>query len=116
MAGVQDQSFSVAGYLGLLLNLASYLSIGLFASSITKNQIIAALLSFVIILGFWLVSWIIQLSTNYFVVEILKQATMVSHYESFVKGILGTHSLIYYTSFTGFWLYCSKKVLEARTW
>ncbi|MEX1099000.1 MAG: ABC transporter permease subunit [Bacteriovoracaceae bacterium] len=116
MIGIQDYSFVFSGYGGLLLNLASYLAIGLFASSLTKSQVVAALLSFVIIMGFWLISWVIQLSSDYFLVEILKQATMASHYESFVKGIVGSHSLVYYATFTGFWLYLTKKSLEARTW
>ena len=116
MVGIKDYSFVASGYLGLLLNLACYLAIGLFASSTTKSQVIAALLSFVLIMGFWLVSWVMQLSSNYFLIEVLKQATMVSHYENFVKGMVGTHSFVYYLTFSGFWLYLTKKVLEARTW
>lgn len=116
MSGIQDHSFAYTGYLGLLLNLACYVAIGVFASSATRSQVVAALLSFVIIMGFWLISWMLQLSSNYFVVEILKQATMVSHYENLVKGMIGTQDLMYYTTFTAFWLYLSKKVVEARTW
>lgn len=116
MAGIQDYSFTAGGYVGLFFNLACYAAVGVFASSLTKSQVIAALFSFVIIMGFWLLSWVIQLSTNYFLVEILKQLTMVSHYENLVKGMGSTHSFIYYFSFISFWLYLTKKNLEARTW
>lgn len=116
MVGVDDYSFAINGYIGLILNLACYAAVGIFASASTKSQVIAALFSFVLIMGFWLISWVVQLSSNYFLVEILKQATMVSHYESLVKGMIGTHNLVYYFTFVGFWLYLTKKTIEARTW
>lgn len=116
MAGIEDYSFALSGYAGLFFNLACYVAIGLFASSVTKSQVIAALLSFAMIMGFWLISWVLQLTSNYFVVEILKQLTMASHYENLVKGMAGTHNLVYYGTFTAFWLYLTKKTVEARLW
>lgn len=116
MVGIEDYSFALSGYAGLALNLACYVAIGVFASSATRSQVIAALFSFVMIMGFWLISWVLQLTSDYFIVEILKQVTMVSHYEGLVKGIIGTHNLVYYATFVAFWLYLTKKVVEARTW
>ncbi len=102
LVGVRDHSFSLMGYLGLFFNLSCYVAVGLFASSLTSSQVIAALASFVVIMGFWLISWVIQLSSNYFLVEIMKQLTMVSHYESMVKGLFAIDSLVYYICFTFF--------------
>lgn len=116
MVGVEDGSFAWAGYAGLFMNLACYLAVGVFASSITRSQVIAALVAFVTVMGFWLISWMLQLSSNYFLVEILKQLTMVSHFENLVKGMAGLHNIVYYFSFAGFWLYLTKKSVEARTW
>lgn len=116
MVGLEDFSFVVFGYLGLFLNIACYCAVGIFASSLTKSQVVAALLGFMIVMGFWLVSWVLQISSNYFLVQILTQLTMVSHYEGFVKGIFSTSALVYYLSFIFFWLFLTKKVLESRTW
>lgn len=113
---ISDFSFIYSGYIGLLLNSMCYLAIGMAASSTTKNQIVAALVSFVVIMGLWMISWGIQISTNYFYVEILKFITVVNHFEMFVKGMIGLSDIFYYLSFIVFSLFLTKKIIEARNW
>lgn len=116
MIKVSDFSFVYTGYLGLLLNSMSYLAIGIAASSLTKNQIIAALISFVLIMGLWMISWGAQISTNYFYVQFFQFITFSSHFEMFVKGVVSLSDLAYYLSFIFFGLFITKKIIEARHW
>lgn len=113
---IADFSFVVSGYLGLTLNSMCYLAIGIFASSLAQNQIIAALVSFIFIMGFWMISWGIQISTNYFYVQFFKYITIVNHFEMFVKGMISTSDLIYYITFIFLWIFFTKKTLESRNW
>jgi len=113
---ITDFSFVFSGYLGLFLNLLAYLSIGVFASSLTKNQIVAAVISYVGILSFWVISWASQISSNYIYAEFFKYITTVRHFETFMKGIASTSDFIYYFTFVFFWLFLTKKNLEARNW
>lgn len=113
---IHDFSFILFGYLGAIFNIACYMSVGLFCSSLTKSQVIASLSSFSIIMLFWLISWILQLSDNYFLITIIEQMTIVAHYESLVKGMVKLHSLVFYVSFIFFFLYLTLKSLSARRW
>lgn len=113
---ISDFSFIFSGYLGLFFNLLSYLAIGVFASSLTKNQIVAAVISYVGILSFWVISWASQISSNYIYSEFFKYLTTVRHFETFMKGMASTSDLVYYSSFIFFWLFLTKKNLESRNW
>lgn len=113
---VSDFSFVFSGYLGLIFNMISYLALGLFASSVTSNQIVAAVISYVGIMAFWMISWASQISTNFIYSEFFKYLTMVRHFEMFMKGMASTADFIYYLSFIFIWLFLTKKVLESRNW
>lgn len=113
---VSDFSFVFSGYLGLFLNTMCYVAIGTLASSLTQNQIIAALISFVIVMGLWMISWGVQISTNYFYVQFFKYMTVVNHFEMFVKGIIGLSDIVYYLSFILLSIFLTKKVIEGRNW
>lgn len=113
---VSDFSFVFSGYLGLLFNSMCYVAIGVLASSLTQNQIIAALISFVVIMGLWMISWGVQISTNYFYVTFFKYITVVNHFEMFVKGIVGVSDVVYYFSFIFLSIFLTKKVIEMRNW
>lgn len=113
---VSDFSFVFSGYLGLFLNSMCYVAVGILASSLTQNQIVAALISFVVIMGPWMISWGVQISTNYFYVQFFKYMTVVNHFEMFVKGMFGLSDIVYYVSFIFLGLFLTKKVIEARNW
>ena len=113
---IHDFSFLLLGYLGALLNIACYMSVGLFCSSMTRSQVVASLSSFSIIMFFWLVSWILQLSDNYFLVSLIEHVTIVSHYESLVKGYLNFSSIVFYITFIFFFIFLTLKSLSSRRW
>ena len=115
-AHFENFSFIYTGYLGLVLNIFCYFSVGLFASSLTNNQIIAALVSFVMIMALWILNWAAQVTSNYILVEIFQYISLVSHFEMLAKGKVNTSDFIYYFSFVTFFIFSTKKVIESRNW
>jgi ABC-2 type transport system permease protein len=115
-AGVPDQTVLLGCYLGLILNSACYVALGLFASSLTENQVVAALLGFIFIMATWLLSWIAQSTDNFMVGEVLRWISVTGHFETLVKGVLSTSDLVYYAGFIGLSLGCSVQVLGSRNW
>jgi len=115
-AGVPDQTVLMGCYLGLILNSACYVALGLFASSLTENQVVAALLGFIFIMATWLLSWIAQSTDNFMVGEVLRWISVTGHFETLVKGVLSTSDLVYYAGFIGLSLGCSVQVLGSRNW
>lgn len=114
--GIRDFSILGAAYLSIILNSLCYISLGLFCSSLTSNQIIAALLSILSIMGFWMITWGGHLISNYLVAEIFTYVGMTSHFERILRGQLGTHDIIYYLSFSIVFLLLTVKSLSRRSW
>ncbi len=91
------------GYLGLLFMSASYISIGLFASSITSNQIVAFLIALFIGIVFHLIFGLVGSSSGGFIAGILGYLSLSTHYESMARGVIDTKDIFYFLSiiFTG---------------
>jgi ABC-2 type transport system permease protein len=115
-AGVPDQKVIVGCYIGLAMNTACYVGLGLFASSLTENQVVAALLGFMFIMFTWLLSWMAQTTDHFLLGEILRWMSVTGHYENLVKGILSSADFVYYLSFLSMTLYSTKVVLSSRNW
>lgn len=103
------------GYLGLFLLGASFLSLGIMASSITKNQIISALISFVALLVLWVIGWMSGNVGSQFG-KVLSFISLLEHFEDFSKGILDTKHIFYYVSFSVFWLFVAIKLVQTTKW
>jgi ABC-2 type transport system permease protein len=102
-------------YLGLLLMGAAFLAIGTFASSLTENQIVAALMTGVILLGFWIIGWFSD-SVGGQGGRILSHLSIPERMENLSKGVLDTRDIIYFVDLTALALFLSLKSLEARRW
>ena len=105
----------LTGYVGLLLMGGMFLAIGCFASSLTENQIVAAVTTFGILLMFWVVGW----SADYAggaLGKILTHLSVLEHNESFAKGVFDTKDVIYYVDFTLLALFLTLRSVEARRW
>ena len=93
-----DHGATLAGYGGLLLMSAAYISIGLFASSLTNNQIVAFLLALFIGIFFQLLFDIIAGSSTGFWGEFFSSLSLSTHVDSITRGVLDTKDLIYFFS------------------
>lgn len=103
-----------SAYLGLVLLIAAFVACGLFASSVTENQIVAAVLTFGLLLGFWLLGWAGQVggSTG----AVLEQLSVISHLDGFLRGVVETRDVVYYLSVCAFGLFLTHRVLESSRW
>jgi ABC-2 type transport system permease protein len=102
------------GYLGLALLGGAALSLGLFASSLTENQIVAGTVAFALLLLFWVVGWVQEVGAGGG--RFFQALSLMDHYESFVRGVIDTRDLAFYLSFIFFFLFLTKRQLESRRW
>jgi ABC-2 type transport system permease protein len=105
----------LTAYIGLLLMGGCFISLGLFISSLTRNQIVAGMVTFAVFLLLWVITWIgsaagpqVEKVTNYL--------SIVDHYDDFGKGVLDTTHLIYYVSFITFGLFLTAKSVDSERW
>jgi len=103
------------GYLGLLLMGAMFLAIGVLASSLTENQIVAAISTFGVLLIFWVIGWSAENAGGAFG-RVLSHLSILEHFDSFAKGAIDTRDVIYYLDFTALALFLSLLSLQARRW
>jgi len=113
--GNPDSGATFGGYLGLFLLAATYLSIGLFTSSLSKNQIVAFILSFAIIFMFIIFNYF-KFFVGGFLASILEFMSTDYHFESIERGVLDTRNLIFYISVTFTFLFLTVQMLQSRKW
>lgn len=104
-----------SGYIGLILLGAAFISMGLFASTLTENQIIAAMVSFGGLVLFWIFGWAKHAFDNAFG-EILGNLSIFDRYAEFLRGIVDSGNVIFFVVFTLTWLFLATRVLESDRW
>ncbi len=112
--GNLDQGAVITGYLGLLLMSGTYISIGLFASSINKNQIVAFLVTLFIGIFFHILFGALASNFSGGAGKILYYLSLENHYESITRGVIDISDLIYFFSIMAISLFASEAVLSKR--
>ena len=102
-------------YLGLLLFGGCFIALGLFISSLTKNQIVAGMVTFAVFLLLWIITWIGSFSGPT-VDQLTQYLSIIDHLDDFSKGVLDTKHLIYYVSFITFGLFLTAKSVDSERW
>ena len=102
-------------YLGLLLMGGCFISVGLFISSLTKNQIVAVMATFTVFLMLWVINWIASF-TGPRTQEILNYLSITDHLDDFTRGVIDTKHLVYYISFISFGLYLTMRSVDTERW
>ena len=115
--GNPDTGSIIGGYIGAILMGGAYLAIGLFCSSLTKNQIVAFIISTVscfilLIIG----EDIVLMSAPDTVAPLFSYLGLGTHFESISRGVIDSRDLIYYFSTIGFFLFLNTLALESRKW
>ena len=115
--GDPDGGTIVCGYIGLLLMGGAYLAIGLFASTLTENQIIAFILGITICFILLIIGTdYVLLRTPNWLFPIFSYLGLGEHYSSILRGVIDSRNIIYYLSIIGFFLYLSASAVESRKW
>ena len=113
--GLPPLSRSVAGLLGILLQGACLLALGTFISTTTRNQIVAGAVGFALALVLWILNWTTSFG-NSDTVQVLNYLSIVSHMDSFSRGVIDTKDLIYYLSMIFLGLFLTTRSLESLRW
>jgi len=102
-------------YLGLLLLGGSFISLGLFISSLTKNQIVAGMVTFAVFLLLWIVTWVGS-SWGPTAERVTQHLSIIEPLDDFAKGVLDLSHLVYYLSFITFGLFLTAKSVDSERW
>jgi ABC-2 type transport system permease protein len=113
--GSPDPGPVITGYLGLLLMGGVYIAIGIFASSITENQIVAFIVSLLIILALFMADKVLVFVPPA-VASTLEFISIDYHFENIARGVIDSRNLIYFGSVLGFALLLATTSLERRKW
>ena len=105
----------LTGFFGVLLQGACILALGTFISTLTRNQIVAGAIGFGLALVLWILSWSTSFG-NSPTVQVLNYLSIISHQDSFTRGIIDTKDLIYYLSMIFFGLFLTTRSLESLRW
>lgn len=104
----------LAGYAGVLLLGGSLLALGTFISSLTENQLIAAVLTF----AAFLFVWVLDLGSNASggIGAVVQYLSVIRHYDDFTRGIIDTSALIYYFSFIALFIFLTVRSIDSMRW
>lgn len=105
----------ITSYIGLILLGASFISLGVFASSLTENQIISVVISFVSLLFIQLIDSVGNAAGG-LISTILHWFSLQSRFNDFTQGQLSLASIVYYLSFIAVFLFLTIRVIEKRRW
>jgi ABC-2 type transport system permease protein len=103
------------GYLGLLLQAGGLLAVGTFISTLTKNQIIAGAATFGVCLMLWVMEWVAGYETAAWA-RVLAYLSVITHFESFAKGVLDSKDALYYVSLIFLGLFLTARSMESLRW
>ena len=113
--GDPDTGPVLSGYLGLLLYGAAALAIGLLGSSLSSNQIVAAVVGIAILLMLSFVNLIADIVTGV-ASEVFNGMSMNEHIVDFSRGVIDTSSVVFFLSLTAIFLFLTIRSLETRRW
>jgi ABC-2 type transport system permease protein len=101
-------------YLGLLLLGGAFISLGLFISSLTRNQIVAFVATFGLALMLWVATWFNFAGPPWG--TLTQYLSIIEQFDDFGKGVVDTSHIIYYVSFIAFGLFLTAKAVESERW
>ena len=115
--GDPDNTVIAAGYIGSLLMAGGFLAIGACISALTKNQVIAFVISFVIcfafnLSGFPMVLDIFSAWAPQAVVDVISSFSFLTHFNSILKGVIDLRDIVFFASLIAFWLYANVLAIE----
>jgi ABC-2 type transport system permease protein len=115
MIGKIDNGPVIGGYFGLMLTAGVYVAIGLFASSLTENQVIAFIIGFVLVFCLFMLDKIL-IYVPESLASIVEFLGIDYHFSNVARGVIDTRDVIYFFSLLGFMLYLTVLSLGRRRW
>jgi ABC-2 type transport system permease protein len=110
-----DYGAIFSGYLGLALMGATFTSIGIYASSVTENQVVAFIVGVFIVLVFYMLDKTLVFAPQS-IVGIIQFLAVDYHLSNISRGVIDSRNIIYFLSMIGFFIYLTIQTLEVRRW
>jgi ABC-2 type transport system permease protein len=110
-----DNGPVVGGYLGLLFMAGVYVAIGLLASSVTENQIVAFIIGLLMMFAFFMMDKVLIFVPD-FMTSVIEYLGIDFHFSNIARGVIDSRDIVYFGSILGFMLYLSVVSLERRKW
>jgi ABC-2 type transport system permease protein len=105
-------------YLGIFLSGCLFLALGCFASSLTRSQVVAAVISLAIGVNLFIVAFLAHVppTMQQWPTEVLLYFNLFKQMDDFTRGVVDTRTVIFYVSLTFFFLFLTLRVVESRRW
>ena len=113
--GNPDWKPLMAGYLGLLLLGGCFMALGIMLSTLTKNQLVAGMLTFGLFLMLWVIDWVSDYSTGA-IGQVASYLALTTHLENYAKGVIDLRDTVYYLSVIGLGLFLTARSVESVRW
>jgi ABC-2 type transport system permease protein len=113
--GEIDHGPVIGGYLGLLLMAGVYVAIGLLASSLTENQIVAFIVGLIMMFALFMMDKVLIFVPE-FMTSVIEYLGIDFHFSNIARGVIDSRDVVYFGSVLGFTLYLSVVSLERRKW
>ena len=110
-----DNGPVIGGYVGLLLMAGVYVAIGLLASSVTENQIVAFIVGLLLMFAFYMMDKVLIFVPD-FMTSVVEYLGIDFHFSNIARGVIDSRDIVYFGSMLGFTLYLSVVSLEKRKW
>jgi len=110
-----DNGPVIGGYIGLLLMAGVYIAVGLLASSLTENQIVAFIIGLLLMFALFLMDKVLIFIPD-FMTSVVEYLGIDFHFSNIARGVIDTRDVVYFLSVLGFSLYLSVVSLERRKW
>lgn len=110
-----DHGVVLSGYFGLLLMSSAYIGIGLFASSLSNNQIVSFLLALIFGVFFHILFGLLANFVGGGLGQLFYYLSMNTHFDSITRGVIDTKDLVYFISLTFIGIFLSEKTLQLKT-
>ena len=113
--GNPETGVVIGGYLGLLLLATSFVAVGILTSSLTENQIIAAVSCLVALLLLYIIAWPAD-NAGETIGAVLRYASLTEHFGEMVKGVIDSKDLVYFASVIVLALFLTHRSVESIRW
>lgn len=114
--GEPDPGVALTGYIGMVLLGAAYAAVGVFASTLTPYQLVAALVAMSILAVFTVLMQVLVTHGPEPLNYVAAKLNAMTYFKDFSRGVLDTRGVVYFLSATGLLLFLSVKALESRRW
>jgi gliding motility-associated transport system permease protein len=105
----------LTGVAAMLLVGSSFIALGLFLSTLTRNQIVAGIMTFALALVFWILSWLDQPTSEGFA-KVLSYLSITNHLSDLMLGVVDLKDVVFYLSFIAFGLFLAHQSVESQRW